>query len=185
MGPRSSAAPAIVVAILALVAAASGVAFAQPDAHRAISKSKVKKIARAQIEKLAPGLSVANAAALGGKPASAYASSDVEPYHEVDAPGEPPFQNGWSNHGAGTSTTAFYRDPLGVVHLKGTLSATPDATVAFTLPPGYRPSQFLTIPLSASGGGVAGISPIGTVNLDCNGGSCGPAAIDGITFRAE
>ena len=72
--------PAIVVAVLALVAALAGTALAGPNATTsAISKKKAKKIAKKQainqINELAPGLSVAkaesadtaaNASALGG-----------------------------------------------------------------------------------------------------------------------
>jgi hypothetical protein len=88
-GSRPS--PAIVLAAVALVAALAGTALAGSDATTsAINKKKVKKIATKQatkqINKLAPGLSVAsadtaasantaaNAQALGGKPPSAYAS---------------------------------------------------------------------------------------------------------------
>jgi hypothetical protein len=54
--------PALVVAILALVAALAGTAVAGPGASSsAITKSKVKKIANKQITKRAPGLSVAHA----------------------------------------------------------------------------------------------------------------------------
>jgi hypothetical protein len=54
--------PAILVAVLALVAALAGTAVAGPDASTsAITKKKVTKIATKQINKLAPGLSVASA----------------------------------------------------------------------------------------------------------------------------
>jgi hypothetical protein len=58
--------PAIIVAVLALVAALAGTAVAGPNASTsAVSKKKVKKIAKKQavkqINELAPGLSVANA----------------------------------------------------------------------------------------------------------------------------
>jgi hypothetical protein len=53
---------AFLFAVLALVAGAAGTAVAGPDASSsAISKKKVKKIATKQINKLAPGLSVAHA----------------------------------------------------------------------------------------------------------------------------
>jgi hypothetical protein len=77
--------PAIVVAVLSLVAALAGSAIASPEATTsALTKSKVKKIAKKQIRKLAPSLSVAtantatdaqnaaNADALGGDPPSAF-----------------------------------------------------------------------------------------------------------------
>ena len=60
MGARPS--PAIVVAVLALVAAVAGTAVAGPGASTSkITKKKVTKIADKEIKKLAPGLSVAHA----------------------------------------------------------------------------------------------------------------------------
>jgi hypothetical protein len=55
--------PAIVVAIVALVAALAGTAVAEgaTTSAKPVTKKKAKKIARKQINKLAPGLSVANA----------------------------------------------------------------------------------------------------------------------------
>jgi hypothetical protein len=74
--------PAIVVAVLSLIAALGGTAIAGTEATTsALTKSKVKKIAKKQIKKLAPSLSVAtantaqnaaNADALGGDAPSAF-----------------------------------------------------------------------------------------------------------------
>jgi hypothetical protein len=69
--------PAILVGVLALVAALAGTAVAGPDASTsALSKKKVKKIAKKQankaIDAAAPGLTVGNAEQLGGQPPSAY-----------------------------------------------------------------------------------------------------------------
>ena len=74
--------PVFILAVLALVAAFAGTAIAGPDAiSNKVTKSKVKTIAKKQINKAAPGLSVAeaekaekaeNAENLGGDPASAY-----------------------------------------------------------------------------------------------------------------
>ena len=71
--------PVFILAVLALVAAFAGTAIAGPDAiSNKVTKSKVKTIAKKQINKAAPGLSVAeakkagNAERLGGDPASAY-----------------------------------------------------------------------------------------------------------------
>jgi hypothetical protein len=55
--------PTIVIAVLALVAALAGTAIARPGAKTSgLSQGNVKKIAKKQINKLAPGLSVAHAA---------------------------------------------------------------------------------------------------------------------------
>jgi hypothetical protein len=55
--------PAIIVAVLVLVAALAGTAVAEEASTSAkpVTKKKVKKIAKKQINKLAPGLSVAHA----------------------------------------------------------------------------------------------------------------------------
>jgi hypothetical protein len=63
---RSRPSPAMIIAALALVVALAGTAIAAPDiATKKVTKSKVKKIAKRQankqINKRAPGLSVANA----------------------------------------------------------------------------------------------------------------------------
>ena len=58
-GSRPS--PAMIVAMIALVVALAGTAVAAEPPTRAISKSKAKRIAIKQINKLAPDLSVAHA----------------------------------------------------------------------------------------------------------------------------
>lgn len=181
---------AIIIAVVALVAALAGTAIAGPGATTsALTKPKLKKIVKKQINKLAPGLSVANANTLEGKQASAFASSTSEPYQEVGAAGEPGFQNGWANLGSPYSTAAFYQDPLGVVHLKGTLSPGTNGIVAFTLPPGYRPSQDLLMAAGAGGIDATQVSQVlvradGSVDPACGGSPC-TVGIDGLTFRPQ
>jgi len=60
---QSRPSPALLIAIVALIAALAGTAIAaDPVANTsALTKKKVKKIVKKQINKLAPGLSVANA----------------------------------------------------------------------------------------------------------------------------
>ena len=80
-GIRRRPSPAIVVAVLALVAAVAGTAIAaDPVATSSkLTKKKVKKtakkVANKQITKRAPGLSVANAATLDGHPPADFLSS--------------------------------------------------------------------------------------------------------------
>lgn len=83
MGRRISAArrsPAAIVAVLALVAALAGTAVAGPDASTsAVNGKKVKRIAKRQavkqINKLAPGLSVASAKTAGAADSAKTASN--------------------------------------------------------------------------------------------------------------
>jgi hypothetical protein len=176
--------PAIVIAILALVFAVGGTATAGPGGSP--SRTKVKKIAKRQADRQitarAPGLSVlsaANSSALEGKPANAFAAATSEPFHEIGAAGEPTYQNGWAHGGlASDSKAGFYKDSLGVVHLKGVLFSAVGSGTAFTLPPGYRPSEGLFMPAAT---GTLTIEINGNVKPSCPG-AC-TTGIDGLTFR--
>jgi len=199
----SGPSPAMVVACVALSFALAGSAVAGTDAlDRAVTKSKVKQIAKKQGKKQAKkqlrknvsgshvnladnATNANNATNLGGQPPSAYALATSEPYHTVGGPGEPPFQNGWTNFSPTFSSAAFYRDSLGVVHLKGTLSGGASGTVAFTLPAGYRPALELFMPLAGGGPQAANmqVRANGEVELTCAA-ACGAAGIDGLSFRA-
>ena len=111
-------------------------------------------------------------------------SAAVEAWHEVGGgPTEPAFQNGWANLGnANEVTAAFYKDPFGVVHLKGILSAGPNSTI-FTLPAGYLPSKNLIE--NVTRGGVAGMLVVlANGDVKFNTGS-GFTSLDGVTFRVD
>ena len=77
----------------------------------------------------------ANSATVASSPPPA------EPWHEVGAPGEPDFISGWKNvDDPAVVTAAFYKDQLGIVHLRGPVTAPSDAQSSiFKLPPGFRP----------------------------------------------
>jgi hypothetical protein len=53
---EGTSSPAIVVAIVALIAAVAGTAVADPGAGTSVSKKKTKQIAKKQVNKLAPGI---------------------------------------------------------------------------------------------------------------------------------
>lgn len=100
-----------------------------------------------------------NADSLDGKDAGEFAVARAEAWHEVGALGEPGFIDsfgcggggcaGWTNFGAGHNTVGFYKDPYGVVHLKGVVKWTNAGQSApagcgwpiFQLPEGYRPAS--------------------------------------------
>ena len=60
----------------------------------------------------------------------------------IEPAGAPKFQNDWKNYGGEFNTAAFFRDSLGIVHLKGLLTNSSEAggKVIFQLPQGYRPA---------------------------------------------
>jgi hypothetical protein len=113
--------------------------------------------------------------------------SGEEP-HVVGATGEPGFLNTWTNFGGTWSKAGFFKDGLGFVHLKGTISAgaTGNGNPAFTLPVGYRPADDLFTAIGHSGTAL-GVGVLvrqnGDVTPNCGAAGCN-AGLDGLSFRA-
>lgn len=61
-------------------------------------------------------------------------------YRKIGGAGNPAFTNSWVNEAAGWQVAAFWRDPLGFVHLRGRIKSGVVGSSAFTLPPGFRPA---------------------------------------------
>lgn len=201
--------PALIVSIIALVVASAGTATAasvlikssKQVAKGSINSSDLANRKAVNVADLTPAARRALAGKVGpagpsGAPGPAGSKGDKgasvgapEAFHEVGASGQPAFENGWTNFGANLyDTAAFYKDPLGIVHLKGTVK---DGVIGsiFTLPVGYRPakSQFFAVPAQNAFGDVLvrGLSEgaqAGKVHF--NAGSTSFASLDGITFRA-
>jgi len=150
--------------------------------------SKLPKVPRAAE---ADHAVAADSALLAGQ---AGALSAPEPWHEVGAPGEPPFKPGSANHlpQNGFETVAFFKDHEGVVHLKGVADPDPSTMEIFELPAGYRPGRSISLvglcrtcpaphvaPVNIRTGGLSSTS--GLVFVD-------PGTpiiqLDGLTFRA-
>jgi hypothetical protein len=102
----------MVVACLALFIALGGSAFAALGRNTVGSKQikndsvlgiDVRESSLAKVPSAATADSATNATLLGGNPASAFASSVMEPIHRVGAPGQPAFQNNWGNEEGGSS----------------------------------------------------------------------------------
>jgi hypothetical protein len=135
----------------------------------------------------------ADADTLDGIDSTQFAPSLVQSWREVGTFLQPAFQNGWVNSDGGTSTAAFYKDPYGVVHLKGVVKSGTIGTTIFSLPAGYRPSSLLIFP-------VVSANALGklVISRDCSFGMCTPVqyvranigsnvwfSLDGISFRAD
>ena len=164
----------------------------------------------------APGASGAPGAP--GAPGAGVSGSEA--WHEVGKSGEPAFVSGlscngghpcfWTNSGdsafgiddSDSTTTAFYRDPLGIVHLKGApcvvdlltsdcesgLSVPLGGAPIFTLPAGYRPDHDWNYEVVGSNGGTGSDGRI-SVHADGSVRVIRPnlvkwVTLDGITFRA-
>jgi hypothetical protein len=130
----------------------------------------------------------------------------TEPWHEVGAPGEPPFNDvdvcRWQNSDPATyNTAAFARDPHGIVRLKGRVQAVdifpepfncnffsiPDTRLIFTLPAGYRPEKRdAHLVLTNFALGRVNVDPDGRVSVDpptSENNARQWLSLDGISFR--
>jgi len=90
----------------------------------------------------------------------------------------------WVNYGGANNTAGYWKDPLGNIHLKGTIKNGVVNNAAFQLPVGYRPilTEMFAVP---SGGGLFGIIQItndGYVTPMI--GSNAYFYLDGINFKA-
>lgn len=96
----------------------------------------------------------------------------------------PTLLNSWVNYGGGFNDAAYYKDPFGVVHLRGVIKDGTDVsgTALFTLPVGYRPpAQELFTVISSSALGRVDIATTGNVVITS--GSNTWLSLDGLTFR--
>ena len=114
----------------------------------------------------------------------------AEAWHEVGAAGEPAFQNSFVNESASNEATAgFFKDPYGVVHLKGIISTGTTGNV-FTLPAAYRPAHNV-IALTWRSSGSAEVIICATAA--CFGGAggvyvntgSGSMSLDGVSYRLD
>lgn len=93
------------------------------------------------------------------------------------------FQNSWVDFAGGVATAAYWKDPWGIVHLRGTIKNGAIGGPAFTLPVGYRQSAGLLIYPAMSN------AAIGRLDINTNGdvipsiGSNVYFCLDGITFK--
>lgn len=98
----------------------------------------------------------------------------------------PTLLNGWVNYGGGFSEAGYFKDVIGIVHLKGVITG--GSGTMFKLPVGYRPKTIKKI-VTISNDGISeklasvNILPDGSVNLDF--GSNTWFTLDGISFRVE
>ena len=101
----------------------------------------------------------------------------------------PTLTNSWSNAtGTPTLTPAgYYKDSLGVVHLRGSLTGGAVGTTLFTLPSGYRPEFRHQIGIATRDSssvifGKVDVYADGSVQLGAGGTT--RVFLDGVSFRA-
>lgn len=102
----------------------------------------------------------------------------------------PTLAGNWVNVGSGYSTAGYFRDALGIVHLRGLIhcSAACNSSTVTTLPAGYRPSLSFAFVASTANGYSCTLSVLSTgvvagtglTNGDCRAPEW--LSLDGITF---
>jgi hypothetical protein len=163
----------------------------------AVTTAKIKKeaVTAAKIKKGTLTGTQINASTLGTVPNAQHATTadslpPAEPWHQVNAPGEPAFEGAWVNQGEG-QTVAFYKDQVGVVHLRGVAKAEGVTTkTIFTLPPGFRPAAgpllpfaVACLPCAPGGTGTLLIAQDGPGTVEAPAGES--VSLEGVSFRAE
>ena len=98
----------------------------------------------------------------------------------------PTFNAGWQNVGGGFQTAGFYKDPFGIVHLRGDVQRVSGAdTTIFVMPVGYRPSALENFPAYGNGGTAAGVAIRATDgNVVLVAGDVAFIGLGGISYRA-
>jgi hypothetical protein len=134
-------------------------------------------------------------------PATEATLAPAEPWHEIGSAGNPGFDTcsvfpseiPWENNRPDTdATAAFYRDPYGVVHLKGSVKCSEDPGPGYTifrLPPGYFPSKIQWWLVPADNGPVTIVAENYGTRADViylNGQRAGDRiSLDGISWRCS
>lgn len=128
-------------------------------------------------------------ATLERQTASLNAELLVPEWRLVGQPGEPAFESGWTNAFSGADPVGFYRDPFGVVHLRGgAISTSIGALGLFSLPVGYRPNPAVGISVPGSGSNAAdwfNITAVGRVEASTSVSASTYVSLWGIQFRAQ
>lgn len=180
------------IALLALFIALGGTTFAAANAlpRNSVGVKQLKKNAVTSVKIKNGNVTGAdvNEATLGIVPNAGHATTadsvgPPEAYHEIGAPGEPAFQYGWGNENPAAETTAaFYKDPVGVVRFKGTVSFGTKDTI-FQLPAGYRPQKALCLAtMRGFNAATVCVYPTGEV-FQSLGDTSGTLLLDGLTFN--
>jgi hypothetical protein len=198
----------VMVTILAFIVLGGGIAYGVSHLGKnsvgtkqlkknAVTTAKIKKnaVTGAKVKKNSLTGADINLNKLGTVPSAQHATTadslpPAEPWHQVNAPGEPAFEGAWVNQGEG-QTVAFYKDQVGVVHLRGVAKAEGVTTkTIFTLPPGFRPTAGALLPFAVAclpcapgGTGTLLIAQVGPGTVEAPAGES--VSLEGVTFRAE
>lgn len=93
------------------------------------------------------------------------------------------FYNSWVNFGSGYANAGYYKDPTGIVRLRGLVKSGTLSVRMFTLPSGYLPADYKIFPTpTGTGYGRIDVNTSGDVILIAGGNAY--CSLDVIQFRA-
>jgi hypothetical protein len=94
--------------------------------------------------------------------------------------------NGWVEFGAPYLASGYWKDPFGIVHLRGMIKTGVPPSIAFVLPSGYRPSGSIIIATtSASATTAAKLIIDSSGNVTVSAGAATWTSLTGVSFRAD
>lgn len=96
----------------------------------------------------------------------------------------PAFMNGWINFNTTHNPAGYFKDSLGIVHLRGLVKNGTNNTTIFTLPVGYRPSYQELQAVQTNPNTIGRVDILADGQVTVVSGSNGWVSLDGITFRA-
>jgi hypothetical protein len=96
----------------------------------------------------------------------------------------PTLLNSWTNFGGGYNPAGFYKDPFGIVHLRGVVQTGAPPYIIFRLPSGYLPANQEMFSVTANNA-FGRVDVLTTGDVQFQAGNNTFVSLDGMTFRAS
>jgi hypothetical protein len=96
----------------------------------------------------------------------------------------PTLLNSWTNFGSGYNPAGYYKDPFGIVHLRGVIQTGASPFIIFRLPAGYLPANQEMFSVTANNA-YGRVDVLTTGDVQFQAGNNTFVSLDGITFRAS
>lgn len=94
------------------------------------------------------------------------------------------FLNGWTNYGGSYNPAGYFKDNMGMVHLRGLVKSGAIPKHIFILPTGFRPQYRELQPVQTNSNTIGRVDVLTDGRVHVTAGNAGWLSLDGITFRA-
>ena len=96
----------------------------------------------------------------------------------------PTLTNNWVNYGPPHNQAGYYKDSLGIVHLRGLVRNGAQGTDIFTLPDFYRPAYRELQAVQTNPNAIGRVDIKNTGQVHVSSGNSSWFSLNGVTFRA-